>query len=306
MGGRERAMALSGDHLSLRMDTTANLLDEARLRRMFEVILRFAEPPPNRWTYRLGGPVSPFGPDLVNEPIQTMLVDGEGVNLMYVPPRDQWVIPPPRYTRREIEAMNDEQLNLTFYESSLTPDVFGATHYLPRISYSISAKHVRTPEQIEGLLRMWGELFEKTEAVYGFADHSDWQMTVTRVSLFTTSYQPPSCSAWALPGIYWANFFGAPYVAMLSRARLESVPGCRVAWLSGGGALLLLGEAPRPRKSFDKSRKHRDAVKNHLGREYFYHPKDGWPLHQRRRQTPDFDLSQLPTPLHGFETRGDS
>lgn len=55
--------------------------------------------------------------------------------------------------------------------------------------------------------------------------------------------RPPKVK-WALPGIFWANFFGPEYVDMFGRNKLVSAPWHRTEDLPDGGMLTFVSESP--------------------------------------------------------------
>ncbi len=76
----------------------------------------------------------------------------------------------------------------------------------------------------------------------------------------------------ALPGLYWLNFFGPPYVALLGRERLPTAPAYRVA-PAGAGIVLQLAEEPQAWASA-AYREREGAVLAHLGPAYFFDRRD--------------------------------
>jgi len=69
-------------------------------------------------------------------------------------------------------------------------------------------------------------------------------------------YNPPNIPH-ALPGLFWANFFGPEYVDLLGREKLLSSPVHEVRQLQDGGLLLLLSESPfdAPRSEYQAQKK---------------------------------------------------
>jgi hypothetical protein len=72
-----------------------------------------------------------------------------------------------------------------------------------------------------------------------------------------------------LPGIFWANFFGPPYVELIGERKLLSAPGEHVRKLSDGGVLVIATRSPL-NPSTRANRSKRTAVRSHLGEDYFY------------------------------------
>lgn len=102
---------------------------------------------------------------------------------------------------------------------------------------------------------------------------------------------------YSIADVHWINFFGPPYVEMMGKEKLMSAPCHEAVMLSDGGVMLVL--TPDGAESASKEgRRRAEAVKEHLGREYFFHPSDGknrmeW-RERGRRKTPDFDFSAVP------------
>jgi hypothetical protein len=72
----------------------------------------------------------------------------------------------------------------------------------------------------------------------------------------------------AIPGLYWLNYFGIPYVKMMGRENLLSSPAYRVEALADG-VLLELGENPADWTTTDYKEGER-AVIDHVGRLFFF------------------------------------
>lgn len=72
----------------------------------------------------------------------------------------------------------------------------------------------------------------------------------------------------ALPGLYWANYFGAPYVKLIGRERLLSAPAWSVKEVGQGILLELDAESRRWETAAYKVRERQ--VLEHLGNEYFF------------------------------------
>lgn len=101
----------------------------------------------------------------------------------------------------------------------------------------------------------------------------------------------------SVPGIFWLNFFGRPYVELLGADKFRSAPCHRVEELPNGGFLLVLTPTAHEATSKD-GRRCAEEVKQHLGIEYFFHPSDGddpGEIERRgQRKTPQFDFSATP------------
>jgi hypothetical protein len=91
-----------------------------------------------------------------------------------------------------------------------------------------------------------------------------------------------------LPGLYWANYFGPPYVSLIGGHKLMSAPAVRVDAI-GPGVLLLLAEDPRTWSQPSYMAKKRAVVES-LGPEYFFDRT------APDRATRGLDISELAAP----------
>ncbi len=102
----------------------------------------------------------------------------------------------------------------------------------------------------------------------------------------------------SLHGIRWMTIFDKQYVDMFGKDKVLSAPCHRVEELPGGGALLLVTPTAEEMMT-DEGRRKAEAVKDHLGRQYFVDPKSDWKPGEhdyRQRPTPDFDILKMPDP----------
>lgn len=67
----------------------------------------------------------------------------------------------------------------------------------------------------------------------------------------------------ALPGIFWANFFGPDYVDWFGREKFDRLPCYRLEELPDGGRLVLTSPSPL---AYDTSGETQEAIKHYLGR----------------------------------------
>lgn len=71
-----------------------------------------------------------------------------------------------------------------------------------------------------------------------------------------------------LPGVYWLNYFGGPYPALIGKSRLASAPAPFVAPV-GEGVVVGLGDDPHAWNTPDY-RAVEQQVRSHLGRQFFF------------------------------------
>ena len=88
-----------------------------------------------------------------------------------------------------------------------------------------------------------------------------------------------------LPGLYWLNWFGAPYCELMGRERLLSAPAFDAIAL-GDGVLLQVDERP---DDWDSSDTRYARVLEHVGDRYFFLRNNPG----RRTVAPDFGLEPL-------------
>jgi hypothetical protein len=88
----------------------------------------------------------------------------------------------------------------------------------------------------------------------------------------------------ALPGLYWLNFFGAPYRDFIGRERLLSSPAHEVRELDGG-VLLALHADPRAWET-PHYRAAERRILEHFGPDHFFSKDNPY----KRTVTPNFNL----------------
>lgn len=76
----------------------------------------------------------------------------------------------------------------------------------------------------------------------------------------------------SLPGLYWLNYFGAPYLDLIGEERLMTAP-VHSARKTGSGIILSLDESPFAWKSESYQNRERIAI-DHIGQKYFFHRDD--------------------------------
>jgi hypothetical protein len=94
----------------------------------------------------------------------------------------------------------------------------------------------------------------------------------------------------AIPGLYWLNYFGAPYLDLIGRDRLLSAPAHEVK-PAGDGVLIGLDASPEAWQS-PAYQQREQAVIAHLGEQYFFSRHDP----DRQTVAPDFKAFQDRSP----------
>ena len=85
-----------------------------------------------------------------------------------------------------------------------------------------------------------------------------------------------------LPGLFTANFFGAPYAELIGRDRLLTAPGAR-ADIVDEGVLLIVGDDPGAWETAARQETEQRLL-NHLGREHFFLKDHAW----QKTRAPDW------------------
>jgi hypothetical protein len=75
-----------------------------------------------------------------------------------------------------------------------------------------------------------------------------------------------------LPGLYWLNYLGPPYVGLIGRDRLLSSPAFHVG-ASADGVILQLDESPEAWDRPECAQRERQVI-DHLGRQFFFERND--------------------------------
>ena len=94
----------------------------------------------------------------------------------------------------------------------------------------------------------------------------------------------------SLPGLFWLNVFGKPYVDHIGRPRLLSVPSDLVMEI--GEAVLIRIDGTPAEWATDGSRSAREVAADHLGAEHFFDRR----FPERRLSTPDLGLAEREKP----------
>jgi hypothetical protein len=88
----------------------------------------------------------------------------------------------------------------------------------------------------------------------------------------------------SLPGIYWLNYFGSPYIQLLQKSKLLSAPAYTVRE-NGNGILLALDETPLNWQDEVYQKREKETIE-HIGSCYFFSKSDL----QRKTIAPEFGI----------------
>jgi hypothetical protein len=105
----------------------------------------------------------------------------------------------------------------------------------------------------------------------------------------------------SLPGVYWANVFGDPYIRMMGRGRLASVPA---QVLAAGKNVVVVGHDEPEDWAKPAVTACIDQIARHIGGQYFFDRR----APDRQTQAPDLGLQPLPQrdPLRVLATDDDA
>lgn len=101
-------------------------------------------------------------------------------------------------------------------------------------SVFVRDKYVKDEDGVEELLNFIVDLSRVIKTDYGFLAHTSQERRQS----------PVLTPAERLPGIYWANFFGRPYIEFFGREKLLATPCYKVAEINEDLILLLTAERP--------------------------------------------------------------
>ena len=134
------------------------------------------------------------------------------------------------------------------------------------ISIWVERKDVEGMPAAEWMSRAFATLCESMDFMYGFA-YSNGELysknADERRGVGIGSY--PSKH---LPGLYWINFFGQPYVKLIGKNRLVTTPGV-ITKSTPTGVIVQFGNEPLAWRT----RGYRTAIEkalDHIGRQYFF------------------------------------
>ena len=123
-----------------------------------------------------------------------------------------------------------------------------ATDFLmfDRLGLSLATEWFTDDERLNKFVRVARDLYSIVGANSGYIqnwrnERSPGELTDDKGNLI--GYRPPKVK-WALPGIFWANFFGPEYVDMFGRNKLISAPWQKTEDLPDGGILTFISESP--------------------------------------------------------------
>lgn len=138
-----------------------------------------------------------------------------------------------------------------------------------RLNMGLDITFFSTTSYVEHFLQFAKSLYQWGDMVYGFvANRQDYraqtwlpQQVIIGNKLVGVVGDNEVMSA--MPGIFWANFFGPDYVDWFGRERFDQLPCYRLEELPDGGRLILTSPSPL---EYDMSGETQEAIKHYLGR----------------------------------------
>jgi hypothetical protein len=138
-----------------------------------------------------------------------------------------------------------------------------------RLNMGLDITFFATKDHVEHFLQFSKSLYQWGDMLYGFvANRQDYkaqtwlpQQVIIGNKLVGAVGDNEVMNA--LPGIFWANFFGPDYVDWFGREKFDRLPCYRLEELPDGGRLVLTSPSPL---EYDTSGETQEAIKHYLGR----------------------------------------
>jgi hypothetical protein len=143
------------------------------------------------------------------------------------------------------------------------------------ISIWVERKDVEGMPAAQWIAGAFAKLCQMMDFMYGFAYHNGeyYSKNMDAVRGGAIGVDPSRY----LPGLYWLNFFGKPYVQLIGKKRLMTTPGAVTKKLPAG-VLVQFGTEPLA-WSTSKYRTTIEEALDHIGRQYFFDRRN------KKRQT---------------------
>jgi hypothetical protein len=140
------------------------------------------------------------------------------------------------------------------------------------LGLNLEASFFITDESDQRFLRFVEALFVWSDGLYAFSCHRnefDQQNRLPRPTMIrgkliaTASYPIIGC----LPGVYWTNIFGAPYINWFGYERIVSAPGYSIKEFGNGAVMILAGKSPLHYSTYQAVE---EGIRKHLGEQAFF------------------------------------
>jgi hypothetical protein len=153
------------------------------------------------------------------------------------------------------------------------------------ISIWVERKDVEGMPASQWMTSAFAALCESMDFMYGFAycngEYYSKNMDINRggaIGVDPSKY---------LPGLYWLNFFGKPYVELIGKKQLMTTPAALIKEIKNG-ILVQFGDAPK----VWRTREYRTTIEealDHIGRQYFFDRR----AQKRKTVTPPFRFESV-------------
>jgi hypothetical protein len=137
---------------------------------------------------------------------------------------------------------------------------------------SVDASYLNTDAAIQSYLKFASELFGWGDVLHGYACHeTEFRQTnklleptlINNKLIVTGGMDLRDC----LPGVYWANFFGEPYINWFGRERFVSLLSYEQYELPNNGILILTSPSPIANA---ETNSYKSTMRTHLGEDAFF------------------------------------
>lgn len=175
--------------------------------------------------------------------------------------------------------------HLFFFRTAPSMLISFSIEKFPRAKFNtgsiyIADKYIKRQENLTKLLSFITELCLIIHTDYGFIAHT----------LQEKRQSPILTPAERLPGIYWANFFGRPYIEFFGREKLLATPCADVRQINHDLIMILASKTPYEAEMLES-----DEIVNHI-KEYLNQDAFAGPnFPDKPCAVPKFDFSDLRT-----------
>lgn len=140
------------------------------------------------------------------------------------------------------------------------------------LNMGLDMAYFTVEQHTEHFLHLAKSLYQWGDMVYGFVAHpkdykaQTWLPQQVIIGNKLVGAVGDNEVMNALPGIFWANFFGPDYVDWFGREKFDRLPCYRLEELPDGGRLILTSPSPL---EYDASGETQETIKSYLGRPAF-------------------------------------
>lgn len=152
------------------------------------------------------------------------------------------------------------------YKAELAISMTQAASGFNTLSFWLEVSYFHREHSAEQFLTLCRKIYEIMAPAYGSAHLNSEAIAMATVedSQYGRTIVPVNLKK-GLPDIYWANFFGLPYVDLFTKRKLLLADCDKKVELSDGGFLLVTSKSPL------KANRHRqNQLKAFLGEQYFF------------------------------------